>query len=1417
MYVSVSPSGGILVCHDCYSDKSGIPIIGIQSLFPGTVVAVRYVQEQEHENQRRFHRLEEMLTGLTGLVERFTSSDKHTTDSASVAKDGGNAAGNDSGCSGEDAYGWTNRLERYFWLKEVNEEEKMRVVIVALEGKTLNWFQWWETCYPNPTWETFKEAVVQRFQPTMLQNPFEVLIGLKQIGQVGKYIEQFELYAGFFKGMRHDYLIGIFLNRLKDDIRAEVKLYEPKSLDELMIKALMVEDKIQITSPRGSLVVQRSHTTFRPLSQSRSHSLEGGSAAVFSNSARGGGEGNSFVSTVLDSNKSEHPSRSYLMKSCKIGLKKALFLVNKQLHMLLVSDEDIKDLEGGKEIIPLPAEEGEDTTQILQLSQCAMAGLTTKKSWKLWGMIGNEKVVILIDCGASHNFISTELISKCGLQQQTTLPYMVEVGDGHKVHCQGKCQGLILEVQGLQIQQDFFVFSLGGADIVLGLEWLASLGEVRADFGNLRLSIGKGLQEHVLRGDPTLSRSESSLKSLWQDFKQQGTCFVIKWEEITHSGTVPVPPQVLSILAANEDIFQAIEGLPPSREHDHSIHLQEGAAIPSLRPYKLIQEMLQAGVIRPSISPYSSPIILVKKKDGGWRFCVDYRALKRVTIPNKFPIPMIEELLDELASATMFSKLDLKSGDQILMRQEDIEKTAFRTHEGHYEFLVMPFGLTNALATFQALMNRILQPCLQKLVLVFFDDILIYSPNLATHVTQLTEVFKVLQQHKLKLNKKKCVFGQLQLEYLGHIISQQGVAADPQKVEAMEKWPVPRNPKALRGFLGFTGYYRRFTQQAFEELKKVVSQLPVLAIPDFSKSFTLETDASSKGLGLQALSERGQQKFVYERELMAIVQAVKKWKHYLMGSHFIILTDQKSLKFLTDQRLLTEEQFKWASKLLGFDFEIRFRPGKDNQVADVLSHRDCFKAISILQPEQWASWEEESQQDAGLMALIQDLLLDPSSHEGYDLRKGRLFYKGKLVSSKNSSTLSTIIKEMHESPTGGHSGYFRTFKRIAGVLYWEGMKKDIKEWVQHCEVCQRNKAETLAPAGLLQPLPIPTQVWSDISMDFIGGLPKVQGKDTILVVVDRLTKYAHFLALAHPFTTTEVAQLFIKEIVKLHGFSTAYHPQSDGQTEVVNRCLETYLRCMTSTHPRKWPQWLSWVEFWFNTNYSSSTKMSPFKALYGRDPPLLLKGSTIPSKVQSVNQLQQERDEILRELKDDLCKAQEQNKKQANKHRREVEFQVGDWVYLKLQPYRLKSLAKRPNEKLRPRFYGPYVVQERIGPVAYKLDLPAHSRIHPVFHVSLLKRAVQPTTSVQSLPPTLTEELMLEVSPEELLDVRTSPTGDLEVLIKWQHLPSIENIWESAAAINMEFPAFHLEDKVTLHGGGIDRYIGKVYSRRKTA
>ena len=408
-------------------------------------------------------------------------------------------------------------------------------------------------------------------------------------------------------------------------------------------------------------------------------------------------------------------------------------------------------------------------------------------------------------------------------------------------------------------------------------------------------------------------------------------------------------------------------------------------------------------------------------------------------------------------------------------------------------------------------MNEVLRPYLRKFVLVFFDDILVYSKDVSTHGGHLQLVFSALQQHALVVNKKKCEFGVPQVEYLGHLVSEQGVTADPKKTEAMVKWPVPKDIKALRGFLGLTGYYRRFVrnygvlakpltdltkkdnfqwsehaQLAFEALKAAMIDLPTLSIPDFSKEFVLETDASSQGIGAvlsqggrpiaflsQALSLRAQNKSAYERELMAIVFAVQKWRHYLLGRHFVILTDQKSLKFLTDQRLLGEDQLKWTAKLMGLDFEIRYRPGFENKAADALSRQMMFGAISQLHSALWQQVDEEVRRDPHLNSIVQQLLVDEAAVPGFQLQGNRLFANGKVVLPPSSSQIPLLLAEFHDSPMGGHSGFLRTYKRLAAVVTWKGMKKTVKDYVAACQICQKNKYEALAPGGLLQPLPIP--------------------------------------------------------------------------------------------------------------------------------------------------------------------------------------------------------------------------------------------------------------------------------------------------------------------------------------------------------
>jgi hypothetical protein len=421
--------------------------------------------------------------------------------------------------------------------------------------------------------------------------------------------------------------------------------------------------------------------------------------------------------------------------------------------------------------------------------------------------------------------------------------------------------------------------------------------------------------------------------------------------------TPSVPQDLQSILSKHQVVFSTPQGLPPSHGvHDHSIPLVPGSLPPNIRPYchpfsqkneieKMVQELLN--IIRPSTSPHSSPVVMVLKKEGSWRMCPDLCALKKITIKDKFPIPVIDDLLDELSGAQFFTKLDLCSGyHQIRMKEADIPKTAFRTHESHYEFLAMPFGLCNAPSTFQSLMNHVFRPFLLHFVSVFFDDILIYRKTWTNHLAHVDRVLHLLSQHQLFLKQSKCAFGALEVEYLVHLVGKDDVRVDPKNIEAMQDWPHPKTLKSLRGFLGLTGYYRKFVKnygkiiarltallkknsftwtpsasQAFQTLKMAMCTTPVLALPDFTKTFVLECDASGKGIGVvlmqegqplaftsKQLFERNLGKSIYENEMLAILHAVDLWRPYLLGQRFQIKTDYQSLKYFLEQQISSPEQ-----------------------------------------------------------------------------------------------------------------------------------------------------------------------------------------------------------------------------------------------------------------------------------------------------------------------------------------------------------------------------------------------------------------------------------------------------------------------------------------------------------------------------
>jgi predicted amidophosphoribosyltransferase len=1120
------------------------------------------------------------------------------------------------------------------------------------------------------------------------------------------------------------------------------------------------------------------------------------------------------------------------------------------------------------------ASSDDDDEDMFVLSQCAIEGVQGKKTIKLSGIVDKQEILILIDSGSSCTFLSQSAATTLQCKITAVPPVSVTVANGQKITSDQQVSDFTWWTQGHTFTHSARVLPISCFDLVLGMDWLEAHSPMwihwkrkllRFTHNGTRISL-KGIKDS-LSSCPKLKPRK--LKGL---LRRGGIAQVVHLCPISSETPAPedIPPAVQQLIAINDNLFQEPHGLPPARGFDHKIPLLPGVKPVNVKPYRYsptqkdeierqIKEMLANGIIRPSHSPFSSPVILVKKKDGAWRFCVDYRQLNNITVKDKYPLPIVDELLDELHGAAWFTKLDLCSGyHQIRVLPEDEAKTAFKTHHGHWEFRVMPFGLTNAPATFQALMNTIFKHLLRKCVLVFVDDILIYSNSMRDHLDHLTQVFSILHQHQLYLKKSKCSFAQQSLEYLGHIISHQGVSTDPKKTAAIANWPTPTDAKQLRSFLGLAGYYRKFIQGygsisrpltdllkkhaifqwtpqlqlSFDTLKQALVSAPVLALPDFTKGFQIETDASATGIGAvlsqnshpiayisKALGPKAQAMSTYEKECMALIMAVTKWKSYLQHREFIIATDHHSLIHLGDQKLLEGLQQKAFIKLLGLQYKIVHKKGADNPAADALSRKPdppALMAVSTTTPKWLEIIVDGYQQDDNSKQLLTELALTGTNDKGFSLVDGIIKYKGRIWLGIHKEAHNAVLLALHSSGLGGHSGITATYQKIKALFAWPHMKQDVKDYIAACEVCAQAKSEHSKLPGLLQPLPIPQFAWHTISLDFIEGLPKSKNFDTILVVIDKLTKYAHFICLSHPYTAITVAQAFLANVYKLHGMptviisdrdrvftsafwqelfkltdttlnmSSSYHPQTDGQTERLNQCLETYLRCMVQSCPTKWAQWIPLAEFWYNSTYHSAHGLTPFQALYGHKPRHF--GITLDDTctVHDLKQWLEDRQSMLEHIQQNLQRAQNRMKHQADKNRQERTFQVGDWVYVKLQPYVQQSVNRRTNHKLSFKFFGPYLILQKVGPVAYKLQLPASSQIHPVIHVSQLKKALPPQVSLSDDNELNLLTLFHSLPPAQVLATRLQLVGRHAVpaaLVQRQSCPPHWATWEPSSSL----------------------------------
>ncbi|KAL0420440.1 UNVERIFIED_CONTAM: Transposon Ty3-I Gag-Pol polyprotein [Sesamum latifolium] len=581
-------------------------------------------------------------------------------------------------------------------------------------------------------------------------------------------------------------------------------------------------------------------------------------------------------------------------------------------------------------------------------------------------------------------------------------------------------------------------------------------------------------------------------------------------------------PEEVPVVSEFLDVFpEELTSLPPDREVEFVIELLPNTSPISQTPYRMapaelkelksqLKELLERGFIRPSFSPWGAPVLFVRKKDGTLRMCIDYRGLNSITIKNKYPLPQIDELFDQLQRSRVYSKLDLRQGYyQLKNREADIPKTAFNTRYGHYEFVVMPFGLTNAPAAFMDMMHRIFQPYLDQFVLIFIDDILVYSKSEDDHENHLRTVLQVLREKKLFAKFNKCEFWIREVTFLGHVISGNGLAVDPSKVEAIVEWKRPENVIEVRSFLGW--------QDIIE-------------------------DASKEGLGC-VLMQYG----------MVIAYASRQLKQHEKNypTHDLELA---AIIFALD---LNMRQRRWIEFLDDYDCMIQYHPGKANIVADALSRKltnqkgptlsqtghlstmrseenvkfchICVLSKIILKIKEAQCRDEEIQKMKKLVGKRSnsDFTIDPD---------GILRFRDRLCVPGNQSIKDEILKEAHHSHYTLHPGGNKMYQDLKQSYWWNNMKRDIAEYVQKCMVCQQVKAEHQRPAGLLQPLPIPEWKWESITMNFVTGFPTTtKGHNAIWVVIDRLTKSAHFIAIKKSWPVTKLAETYVKKNVKLHG------------------------------------------------------------------------------------------------------------------------------------------------------------------------------------------------------------------------------------------------------------------------------------------
>jgi len=1164
--------------------------------------------------------------------------------------------------------------------------------------------------------------------------------------------------------------------------------------------------------------------------------------------------------------------------------------------------------------------------------------LSTSLNLQLATMDTNSKVALsaLLDSGATGMFLDSKFIQSQGWNTKTlTRPIPVYNVDG-TLNQGGSIKEeieLLMTFQNHTERATFAICDLGDKLAIIGHNWLFlhnpeinwKTGEV--SFSRCPDHCQLNIQEKATKKKARQMRRPSSVHLDSTEYSQENAPAIPDDASLELDLILCIPDPDLYINAAQnissklaeeatkanpqrsfeeivpkayhgfKEVFskKAFDKLPPRGPWDHAIDLVPGAQPFRSKLYplspaeqveldKMLKEHLESGRIRSSKSPMASPFFFIKKKNGGLRPIQDYRKLNEITIKNSYPLPLLADIISKLKKAKYFSLCDVMWGyNNIRIKEGDEWKAAFRINRGLFEPLVMFFGLTNSPATFQAMMNEIFKDLIEEgVVIVYMDDILIFTETLEEHQKVVQRVLEILKQNHLYLNPEKCLFEKIKISYLGLIISKGQVEMDPVKVEGVKNWPVPKTVKEIQSFLGFINFYRRFIegfasiakplhdltrkdtpwnwsescQEAFDSLKMRVTSSPILVFPDDSNPYRVEADSSDYATGAvlsqlcadekwhpvaylsKALSPVERNYEIHDKEMLAIIRALEEWRHFLEGAkHQVeIWTDHKNLEYFMTAKKLNRRQARWSLFLSQFDFKLHHRPGSRSMKPDALSRRaDHGKGendnnnVILLKPEKLhiqalrqghillegsektllqkiRKSKDLDERVVKAVSMLRQAGVKDVIGEDWSEEQGLILFRGKVYVPKDKEIRRQIVKLHHDSTLTGHPGRWKTLELVSRNYWWPNISRYVASYVKSCDRCNRTKTFPNKPVGKLTPNAIPSAPWDVLTVDLITGLPLSQGYNAIIVMVDRFTKMVH-VAPCHDTVTSEgVARLFRDNIWKHHGLplqvisdrgpqfvsgfmrelnkllgikitpSTAYHPQTDGQTERVNQEIEQYLRLFVNHRQDDWAEWLPLAEFSYNNRVQSSTRYTPFILNSGRHPRLgtePIRETKVEAVATFLNKMSNARKEAaaaLQQASDDMKRFYDHSRSS------NITFNIGDMVWLDGKDLR----TDRPSKKLEDKRYGPFKIKRVLSPQVYELHLPSSIRIHPVFNVVKLRPFTPDPILGRHNPspsPLIVDGELTEYEVETILDSRLT-RSKLFYKVKWKGYPLEESTWE---------------------------------------